>query len=77
MIKMTKDSTYRRVCAVGGVCGWPVCGWLAAHTSVRPHTPGLVCLARFSNATPKLTHPPTRISIILNLKRSFRLDTSL
>ena len=27
-----------------GVCGW-VCGWLAVHSSVRPHTPLLVCLA--------------------------------
>ena len=53
------------VCVVG-LCA---AGW--------PHTPVLVCSARFYNATTKLTHPLTRISIILSFKHSFRLDTSL
>ena len=41
---------------------------LAAHTSVRPHTPLLVCLAGFCDATPFLILPKVHIYDILSLK---------
>ena len=61
------STLYRVECEAGGVCCW-VCGWLAAHTSVRPHTPLLVCLAGFCDATPFLILPKVHIYDILSLK---------